>query len=212
MIHLKIELADGTEIDTDEFAEHIRSTDTLTTILNQEVVVHPDTLQWIDGIQSFEEAEANNPEDDDGAGGYIPYDSHGVPIRTLHPEEKELIDEDEYYYQISEIKWVGKTHYEQFVAQWMNENRDSYKGLIYNGCISGMVGELIYHNQVLDCIKEHKSELEAIIQETANSLGDMGFLFGESEHSSDFSFDKLVWMCFEQTVRNTLNHLMLTDI
>ena len=213
MIRLKMKLADDTHVDIEELAEHIQDTDTLTLFLKREVVIHPESLQWTEGDQSFEDAETNNVEGEDGSGGYIPYDELGTPVRDLHPDEQADMDEDDYYYQIETAEWEGDSDFESFVAEWMNENKDSYKDLVTNGCVSGMVSKLVYHSQVLDCIREHKRELEMIVQDIAENLGDMDFLFGLCEYNKrDFSFDRLVWMCFEETVRQTVGQLDLSDI
>jgi len=214
MINLSIKLADGTHVDIDELIEQLNNTDALTLLLNREIVMHPVSLQWIEGSQSFEVAERDNEEDDDGnGGGYLPYNWEGVLIRDLDPDEQEELDEDEHYYQVETAEWSGTTDFETFVANWMNDNRDAYKDLITNGCVSGMVGELVYHSQVLDCIREHKRDLEIIVQEIAESLGDMGFLFGQCEYRpSNFTFDRLVWMCFEHSVREALLQFQLSDV
>ena len=209
MINLKVKLADGTSVNPHELAKQIRTTDTLTIFLNQEALVHPTTLQWIEGNQSFYIAERDNEEDAEGnAGGFLPYNEFGELIRDLPDDEQSEITEDEYYYQIAEIQWEGENDFETFVANWMNRNRDSYKDLVTHGCVSGMVGELIYHNQIIQCIKKHKHDLEAIIQDLADSLDNMNFLF----KPNNFSFDILVWMCFEETVKKALQNLDIEDI
>ena len=213
MIHLKIKLADGTTIDIDELADHIKDTETLTLFLDREIVINPKSLQWIEGTQSFEDAETYNEEGEDGEGGFIPYDEFGVPIRDLEPDEQAATNENNYYYQIETAEWVGKSDYELYVANWMNDHHDSYKDIVTHGCVNGTMSDLVHHNQILQHIKYYKTELEVIIQEIADSLDDMGFLFGQSEYNKrDFSFDRLVWMCFEETVRQTVAQLNLNDI
>ena len=211
MINLNVQLADGTSINIDELIEQLNNTHALTLLLNREIVMHPENLQWVEGSQSFEEAERVNEEDNDGnGGGYLPYNWEGILIRDLDPDEQD--NEDEYYFQVETAEWSGSTEFEKYVADWMNDNPDSYKDLITNGCISGMVPDLIYENQIIEHIQEYKRDLEIIIQEIANNL-DMGFLFGQCEYKpSNFTFNKLVWMCFEETVRKTLQHFQLSDI
>ena len=213
MIHLILQLADGTDLDTDMFSEQIRDTDALTQIMNQNVLVNAATLQWIDAPEPFQIAEENNEEIDDEGGGYLPYDDCGELIRDLDPEEQNELDEDDYYYHITKAEWVGKSDYEGYVANWMNENHDAYRDMITHGCETGMMSDLIYHSQVMEHLKTYKREIEYVVQEIADDLGDMGFLFGQTEYNKrDFSFDRLVWMCFEETVRNTLRQLDLEDI
>ena len=214
MIKLKIQLANSTHISDVEIAPHIKDTETLTLFMNQEVVVHPETLQWTEAKQPFEIAERDNEEDENGdAGGFLPYDEFGVLVRDLPFEEQLQHTYDDSYWQVSEIAWEGETGFEEFVATWMNESQDAYKDLLTNGCQSGMVSELVYHYQVISCIKAHKRELEGIVQEIADEFGDMGFLFGKCEwNPKDFSFDRLVWMCFEETVKTALHTLQLEDV
>ena len=211
MIHLQVNLNDGTNLDANDLADHIRDTDELTLFMEQEVVVHPKSLQWTKAEQSYEIAERDNEEGEDGEGANLPYHETGLLIRNVHPEVKAELDENDYYYQVAEIEWVGKTDYERYVADWMNENRESYKDMITHGCESGMMSDLIYHSQILSHIEDYKRELECIVQEIYDDIGDLGFLFG-ANNTGDFSFDRLVWMCFEQTVRNTISQLQLNDI
>ena len=214
MIELKIQLANATQIDMDEINEHINDSDELTLFMDKKVLVHPTTLSWIESPQLFEHAERDNEEDSDGnGGGYLPYVDTGELARDHTTKTGETVDEDDYYYQVSDIEWEGETEFEEYVANWMNENPESYKDLITHGCISGMIPDLLYHNQILECLRDYKRDLENIIQEIADNLGDMGFLFGQCQYNSnDFSFDRLIWMCFEETVRQTLSNLDLDDI
>ena len=77
--------------------------------------------------------------------------------------------------------------------------------VIVHGCAGGTVSSLIYTSDCLKVLAEHTRDIESQIQEIAENIGLEGFM-------NDFSFDKLVWLCFEQTVRDVLSNLQLDDI
>ncbi len=81
--------------------------------------------------------------------------------------------------------------------------------LMQHGCISGMVGELIYYNDTVKFYKKYQKEIKAILQE---SLQETGFtspkeLFGDKWEEEDIFAEEdlnqnlLAWFGFEETVR-----------
>ena len=79
--------------------------------------------------------------------------------------------------------------------------------VITHGCAGGTVPSLVYTSDCLKVLAEHTRDIESQIQEIAENIGLEGFM-----NFDDFSFDKLVWMCFEETVRDVLSNLQLDDI
>ena len=208
MIDLKLTLANGDTLNSEKLADHIKDFNALLPILEREVIMHPEEIEWIEGSQTFHDAERDNEEDADGnAGGFLPYNQFGELIRSLPIDEQSKLEEDDYYYQVSEVEWEGNTNFESFVTKWMNENPSALKDVITYGCASGCVGSLIYTSDCLKVLAEHALDIQHKIQQIAEDFGN-----GEFMDFTDFSFDKLIWMCFEQTVREVLSNLQLDDI
>ena len=213
-IDLKLTLANGDTIEGYEIADHVKDFDALQLLLNQKAVVHPTNHDWVEGLQSFYEAERDNKEIEDEGGGHLPYDQFGELIRNLDADEQEYLDQDDYYYQITEVNWEPKigSEFEAFVAKWMKENGEYLQDLTTHGCQNGTVSELIHHQQIWEKLKKHYLDIEIKVQEIYNSLGSMDFLFSTDHGSTGFTFNKVLWMCFEETVRESLQHLDLEDI
>lgn len=213
-IDLKLTLASGDTIEGHEIANHIKNFDSLQLLLNQKAVVHPINHDWVEGLQSFYEAERDNEEIEDEGGGHLPYDQFGELIRDLDADEQEYLDEDDYYYQITEVDWEPKrdSEFEAFVAKWMKENGEYLQDLTTHGCQNGTVSELVHHQQIWKKLEKHYLDIEIKVQEIYDSLGSMDFLFSRGYGSSGFTFSKIVWMCFEETVKEALQRLDLEDV
>ena len=100
--------------------------------------------------------------------------------------------------------------FKAYVQNKMNENSKDNVGwcydVIHHGCASGCVDGLVYTSDCLKVLAEHAYELQSMIQEIASDYGT-----DESMKLEEFSFDKLIWMCFEEVVRDALRKLELND-
>ena len=213
-IDLKLTLANGDTIEGYEIANYIKDFDALRTLLNQEAVVHPTNYDWEECEQSFQKAEQDNVEINGEGGAYLPYDRYGKLVRNLEPDEQEWLDEDDYYYQIAEVEWQpqNNSEFEAFVANWMGENGDYLQDLTVHGCVNGTVSELSTQQQISQVIEKHRAEIEMKVQEIYDSFGEIDFLFSKGYNNHGFTFNRLIWMCFEETVKEALQRLDLEDV
>lgn len=111
----------------------------------------------------------------------------------------------------------AKTKLEKIVQATINDYAEGYdtgakgflKDLMYGGCQSGMVGNLIYYNDTLKFYKTHKTEITTLLKEI---LSEMGFkspqeLFGNKWEEEDIFAEEtnnqnlLAWFGFEETAR-----------
>lgn len=159
---------------------------------------------------------------------YISYpvkdnEAHANPADMLFNLEPEIDPAKEYdrpYQRVKDATWNFAESYptpdgykadgfKGFVQDEMNkhckENVYWCHDVIIHGCAGGTVPSLIYTSDCLKVLAEHPSDIELQIQEIAENIGLEDFM-------EDFSFDKLVWLCFEQTVRDVLSNLQLDDI
>jgi hypothetical protein len=87
---------------------------------------------------------------------------------------------------------------------------ESYiEDLMNHGCVSGMVGELIYYNDTVKFYQEFKAEIKAMLKETLDETGlkSPKELFGDKWDEEDFFAEEdfnqnlLAWFGYEETVR-----------
>lgn len=124
---------------------------------------------------------------------------------NLHWDE----DKEAGYLGVQSVKWVGNSDFEKYVAKWMNKERGNptiYTDLIMNGIASGIT-HLIWSKECLRVIGKFGWDLQSILDDMHDSIGEMEFLFKDG-----FTFDRVVWCCFEETVRTALMDLQLDDI
>lgn len=112
-----------------------------------------------------------------------------------------------------------ETRLEKYVRGWLNRSADDYNGsgwqgalkdLLYGGCQSGMVGELIYYRDTVKFYKRFQSEIDALLKESMSSIGCDGpsGLFGDKWDKDDplaredLNQNLLAWFGFEETARN----------
>ena len=195
MIQLKVTLANGEtlELSGDNTTE-LRYAHQIQTIQETRAMMDPyDSDCWIRVDEPYiKYAETCSEEEDENPTPFSEFD----------------ID----YYRIRHAEWEvygNHDNFEEYVCSWMNDNPESLKDVITHGCINGAVPELIYHKQVMDCLVKYKNEIQHKAQEIVDDTGDANFLF--DPNNGGFSIDKLVWMCFEETVRNALAQFDLED-
>ena len=98
-----------------------------------------------------------------------------------------------------------------------SEMESFIKDLLQHGCVSGMVGELIYYTDTTKFYKKYKSEIQKLLQ---NQLQEFGMsspseMFGKKWDQDDifceedFNQNLLAWYAMEETTRNVAYQLEL---
>lgn len=90
------------------------------------------------------------------------------------------------------------------------ENVKSYiEDLMQHGCVSGMVGELIYYSDTLKFYEDYKQEIKSMLKEAMDETGfkSPAELFGDKWDDEDYFAEEtqnqnlLAWFGYEETVR-----------
>lgn len=107
----------------------------------------------------------------------------------------------------------------EIVLNDLNEAKENgytryLQDVLKNGCVSGMVTNLIWFNDTCKFFEEHKEEINAILQETIQSVGvDVTNLFGDKWDIEDplcletNNQNLLAWFGYEETARQILDEL-----
>jgi len=85
--------------------------------------------------------------------------------------------------------------------------------LMSHGCISGMIGELIYYSDTMAFYETHKENISALLAETMDGLGadSPRGVFGDKWDASDplilegTNQNLLAWFAFEETANRLYN-------
>ena len=126
------------------------------------------------------------------------------------PQDEADIPEDSF--KIYAISWSNESsEFEEYVSEWLNDcdSAVEWKDLLHGGVQSGMT-ELIHTSTAMEVFGQFKSDIEAKVQQVVGDLGDAEFLFDDKR--GGFSLDKIVWLAFEETVRDALSIFGLEDI
>jgi len=80
--------------------------------------------------------------------------------------------------------------------------------LLQHGCVSGMVGALIYYNDTVKFYKQYNSEINELLYETLQETGlSINELFGDKFYSDDplvidqMNQNLLAWFGYEEMIR-----------
>jgi len=92
---------------------------------------------------------------------------------------------------------------------------DFFSDLMQNGCVSGMIGSLIYYSDTKKFFNDNKSDINKLLSNTLNECGlsCASELFGDKFDTDDFlchaqnNQNLLAWFAFEETTRNIANNL-----
>jgi len=112
--------------------------------------------------------------------------------------------------------YIAKTKLEREVKEIiLNHIEEDYvenffEDLLNNGCISGMIGELIYYKDTLAFFERHKEDITELLYELLDSCGFTcpNQLFGDSWDKEDplaletTNQNLLAWFAFEEVARN----------
>ena len=126
------------------------------------------------------------------------------------------------YKHIKRARWYGETGFEKYVAKWLNSHQsvEMYRDLC-EGRIAGS------SERAMKILRKYRADLNNRINELVDGIGGLeGFWsiffkdskksykypFGTIYFNSDFSFERLVHICFEDGVREALVMLNIEDI
>ncbi len=98
------------------------------------------------------------------------------------------------------------------IANWRNydDKTNIFKDVLYHGCVSGIVSELIWYSQTTTFYKKYREEINDLLSETMRSTGcfSMSEIFGKHWDDEDpllidtHNQNLLAWFGFEETLRN----------
>lgn len=89
-----------------------------------------------------------------------------------------------------------------------------FKDVLYHGCVSGIVSELVYYSDTLKFYKKYKDEINSLLSELMQSMGcySLKDIFGKNFDDEDpliidtHNQNLMAWFGFEETLRNIGNH------
>lgn len=93
-----------------------------------------------------------------------------------------------------------------------------FEDLLSHGCVSGMVGELIYYADTIKFFKKHKEDINELLAETLSQYGKNATpadIFGSKFETEDAlcldtnNQNLLAWFAFEETARTIASNLGL---
>lgn len=97
------------------------------------------------------------------------------------------------------------------IDRWSDysDKKNIFTDVLYHGCQSGIVGELIYYTDTVRFYKQYRNEINELLYDTMNSTGlySPSDLFGEKWDmedplaQNDFNQNLLAWFGFEETLR-----------
>lgn len=84
-----------------------------------------------------------------------------------------------------------------------------FKDVLYMGCVSGIVSELIYYSDTLKFYRKYRDEINGLLSETMRSMGYFSFkdIFGKNFDDEDpliidtHNQNLMAWFGFEETLR-----------
>ena len=98
------------------------------------------------------------------------------------------------------------------ISRWSDysDKKDIFTDVLYHGCQSGIVGELIYYSDTVRFFKQYRDEINALLYDTMDGTGlyAPSALFGEKWDKEDplaqddSNQNLLAWFGFEETLRN----------
>lgn len=187
---LKLTLANGAVVEIDDGDNGITNRDELSSVFDSTAY-----LDYNDGDANVNNILFDVADDED----MDDYGMHGDYIRVVSAE-----------WCFAESGYVGCDTFKQFVQAEMNryceDGADWCYDVIMHGCAGGTVSSLIYTSDIIKVLSEHARDIQFKVQEIADNIG------GMDDFMTDFTFDRLVWMCFEETVRDVLLKLELDDV
>ena len=98
------------------------------------------------------------------------------------------------------------------IGEWSDysDKKDIFTDVLYHGCQSGVVGELIYYTDTVRFYKQYKEEINNLLYDAMDGTGlyAPSELFGDKWDKEDplaqydYNQNLLAWFGFEETLRN----------
>lgn len=98
------------------------------------------------------------------------------------------------------------------INEWSDysDKKNIFTDVLYHGCQSGIVGELIYYTDTMRFYKQYRQEINALLYDAMNETGlySLSELFGDKWDKEDplaqydYNQNLLAWFGFEETLRN----------
>jgi len=185
-------------------------------------------IKYKDSVGMFRDAEVKEIIFKAGKNHYVWFDHNGeqhtTPIRkadalsVIEQAQREGIKISIKMRGVSKAmtKLTGaKTKLEKEVQSIVNANGQNYddgaigfiNDVLKNGCVSGLVGELVYYADTTKFFKRHKKEITSLLREMIDETGagSPEGLFGDKWDADDFFAEEdqnqnlLAWFAFEET-------------
>ena len=86
------------------------------------------------------------------------------------------------------------------INEWSDysDKKSIFTDVLYHGCQSGIVGELIYYTDTVRFYKQYKEEINSLLYELFGDKWDKEDPLAQD----DFNQNLLAWFGFEETLRN----------
>ena len=107
---------------------------------------------------------------------------------------------------------LKKRVFNYVISNWSDysDKKNIFTDVLYHGCQSGIVGELIYYTDTVRFYKQYREEINDLLYEIMNETGifSPSELFGKKWDKEDplaqydFNQNLLAWFAFEETLRN----------
>ena len=98
------------------------------------------------------------------------------------------------------------------INEWSeyDDKTNIFKDVLYHGCQSGIVSELIYYSDTVAFYKRYRTQINELLSETMSGTGiyNLSELFGKHWDEEDplatgvYNQNLLAWFGFEETLRN----------
>ncbi len=98
------------------------------------------------------------------------------------------------------------------IGEWSDysDKKSIFTDVLYHGCQSGIVGELIYYTDTVRFYKQYKEEINSLLYDAMDGTGlyAPSELFGDKWDKEDplaqydYNQNLLAWFGFEETLRN----------
>ena len=107
---------------------------------------------------------------------------------------------------------LKKRVFNYIISNWSDysDKKNIFTDVLYHGCQSGIVGELIYYSGTIRFYKQYRQEINELLYDTMNETGlyAPSELFGDKWDKEDplaqdtYNQNLLAWFGFEETLRN----------
>lgn len=98
------------------------------------------------------------------------------------------------------------------INEWhdYDDKTNIFKDVLYHGCVSGVVGQLVWYSQTIPFYKKYQDEINELLKDLMDNTGlyAMKDLFGDRWDAEDpliidtHNQNLLAWFGFEETLRN----------